>query len=76
MEKSFLNLACRHHIYELILRCVFGVYWPTTSGPNVATFNKFQQKLPNINKNNYKTGLDDEMVGGIGNNFQMLISKR
>lgn len=63
--KSLMNLACRHHIYELVLRSVFEIYWPTTAGPKVSIFNEFQQKWPQINKDNYKTGLDDKMVVSI-----------
>lgn len=65
LNKQFLHLACRHHIYEIVLRGVFELYWPATSGPNVTVFNRFQQAWPNINKNRYKTGLDDELVAQV-----------
>ncbi|KYM96042.1 hypothetical protein ALC62_13306, partial [Cyphomyrmex costatus] len=60
LEKKLIHLACRHHILELILRNVFETCWPSTSGPNVPVFKRFQQHWGEIDKTKYETGFDDE----------------
>ena len=42
LEKDLLHLACRHHILELVLACVFTECVLGSSGPNVAIFKRFQ----------------------------------
>lgn len=58
-------MPCRHHIYELILRSAFEVYWPATSGPNVPIFGRFQKIWDKIDKTNYKAGIEDPRVASI-----------
>lgn len=41
LEKKLLYLPCRHHIFELILKDVFELKIPTTSGPDVPLFKRF-----------------------------------
>ena len=42
MDRDLLFLACRHHIYELLLRNVYEKCLKiTTSGPDVALFKRF-----------------------------------
>lgn len=65
LGKNLLNLACRHHVYELVLRSIFEIYWPTTLGSKVAIFNRFEQAWPKIDEKNSKTGLDDKVVASI-----------
>lgn len=63
--KSLFYFACRYHIYELVSRCVVEIYWSITSGPKVLKFNEFQEEWPRMNKNNYKTGVDNPSVASI-----------
>ncbi|XP_074114868.1 uncharacterized protein LOC141537646 [Cotesia typhae] len=42
LGKELIWLPCRHHIYEIILRSAFEVYWPVSSGPNVPIFGRFK----------------------------------
>ncbi|XP_074106891.1 uncharacterized protein LOC141532455 [Cotesia typhae] len=35
LGRELIWLPCRHHIFEIILRSAFEVYWPVSSGPNV-----------------------------------------
>lgn len=65
LDRSFLHLACRHHIAELMLRAVVETYWKGTSGPNVALFQRFQKEWNEIDKTQYRSGVDDEQVSAI-----------
>ncbi|XP_074106360.1 uncharacterized protein LOC141532085 [Cotesia typhae] len=42
LGKELIWLPCRHHIYEIILRSAFEVYWLVSSGPNVPIFGRFK----------------------------------
>lgn len=62
MDRKLINLPCRHHIYEIILRAVFELKLSKTSGPDVPIFDRFAKEWKNINKNDFKSGLEDEIV--------------
>lgn len=62
LGKDILYLPCRHHIYEVVLRSVFEERMSKSSGPNIPYFQKFQQAWPNINKTNFKPGVEDRVV--------------
>lgn len=62
LKRNILYLPCRHHIFELILRCVFEKKMPGTTGPNVPLFKKFREAWERIDKMTYKSGLEDEQV--------------
>lgn len=55
---TVLNLACRHHIYEIILAAVFSTCSGASSGPNVQLFRRFQKNWGSLDKSNYQTGKD------------------
>ena len=57
IDKDLIYLACRHHVYEIILAAAFTAKIPGTSGPNVSIFLRFQSQWPEIDKNSYKNGL-------------------
>ena len=61
LEKD-LHLACRHHILELVLTCVFSECVSSSSGPNVAIFKRFQQFWTSVDKESYETGHNHEEV--------------
>jgi len=43
--------ACRHHIYELVIRAVWkSIFGKETTGPENPMFNKFKRKWGNIDK--------------------------
>lgn len=65
LGKNLLYLACRHHTNEIILRSVFEIHWDKSSGPNVALFQKFQQRWEQLDQHNYKDGLDDDLVAAV-----------
>lgn len=62
LNRNLLYFACRHHIYELLLRSVVEIYWPTTTGPNMPVFKRFQLHWDNINPAEYETGVMDEYI--------------
>lgn len=52
---------CHHHIYELVLRCVFEEKFGT-SGPNIPFFKKFQEYWSKLNTSNYNAGIEDSNI--------------
>lgn len=59
---DLLFLACRHHMYELILKTVFELKISSTSGPVVPMFNRFQQQWANIDKIQYRSGMQNTYI--------------
>lgn len=57
-----LHFAYRHHIAELILRAVVEIYWPTSTGPDVPIFKRFERAWATIDKTQYDIGLDDHLI--------------
>lgn len=57
-----IHLACRHHIYELVLRSAVEVYWPVTSGPSVPIFKRFKENWKNIDTTIFQSGLVNKLV--------------
>ncbi|CAH0547045.1 unnamed protein product [Brassicogethes aeneus] len=41
--KDLLYFACRHHIFELVLEACFSMCMPSSSGPNIQLFQRFQK---------------------------------
>lgn len=66
LGRRLLHLACRHHVYELLLRKVVEVCWPATNGPDMAIFKHFRDRQwDHIDKKNYEHGLQDDLVAQI-----------
>lgn len=65
LDKKLLHLACRHHIFELVLRNVVECVWPVTKSPNVAIFERFRNKWHTMDKNMFVTGLEDKFVNDV-----------
>ncbi|XP_074114148.1 uncharacterized protein LOC141537202 [Cotesia typhae] len=42
LGRELIWLSCRHHIFEIVLRGAFEVFWPVSSGPNVQMFGRFK----------------------------------
>lgn len=60
--RSLINLPCRHHIYEVVLRSVFETKLSSTSAPEVPIFERFGKFWPNINKQAFKSGIEDSTI--------------
>lgn len=52
LERELLLFACRHHVYELVLKSVFESKIPqVTSSPDIPLFKKFRDNWKSINPN-------------------------
>lgn len=60
--RNLINLACRHHIYEIVLRSVFDLKLSTSSAPDVLIFDRFRKSWINLDKKLFKSGIEDETV--------------
>lgn len=60
-------MACRHHIFEIILKNVAAVAWPSTNSPNVPIFVRFKNNWEKIDKVKYDIGTEDVMIKDILN---------
>lgn len=59
--RNLLSLACRHHIFEIIISKVFN-YFPIEhqSGPDLLLFKTFSKFWKNINKEGYESVMLDD----------------
>lgn len=62
LNRQLLYLPCRHHIYELVLRCIFDLYMPASTAPDVPLFNRVRNDWRYIDAKSFKSGIDDEIV--------------
>lgn len=62
LKTSLLYLPCRHHIFELILGCIFNVKLSATSEPDVPLFLKFKSAWNDIDQSKYRTGVSDKNI--------------
>lgn len=50
LDRELLLFACRHHVYELVLKCVFETkIQQVTSSPDIPMFKKFRDNWKTIN---------------------------
>ncbi|KAE9523392.1 hypothetical protein AGLY_015944 [Aphis glycines] len=71
LGRNVLFLACRHHIFEIILQAVFiEAKFAPSSGPDIPLFKRFIDNWKNINKNEYSVWTDDSMTFDILNNVR------
>ncbi|KAG0718350.1 hypothetical protein GWK47_052554 [Chionoecetes opilio] len=76
VRSSVVDLACRHHVMELILASAFKAnLGDATSGPDVQLFKRFQKKWPTLIKAN-ATIINDprlaDMTNGRGRPLRLL----
>lgn len=66
LEREILFLACRHHIFELVLQGVFSEVklFPMT-GPDILLFKRFQHAWENIEKSKFSTSVSDFYIHNI-----------
>jgi hypothetical protein len=62
---NLLSLACRHHIFELVIGAVFKECMGSSQAPQVLMFKRFQSRWQAIDQTNYATGMDDEEVAAL-----------
>lgn len=57
---SFLWLACRHHIHEIVLKHVFEQCCGPSCGPEILVIKKFQEQWKSIDRTSYSTLLTQD----------------
>jgi hypothetical protein len=65
LQRDLMYLACRHHIYEIMLRAAFECKIKGTTGPVVPLFKKFGEYWSKINKSAFLSGMEDEKITAI-----------
>ncbi|XP_063385404.1 uncharacterized protein LOC134671472 [Cydia fagiglandana] len=56
MERELLLFACRHHVYELVLKSIFEAKIPqVTRSPDIPLFKKFKDNWKNVNPSVFET---------------------
>ena len=65
LDRELLHLACRHHIFELIIGSVFVTCTTVSSGPDVALFIRFKNQYQFLVLSNYQSGVETEVLSGI-----------
>ena len=58
LGRELLLLACRHHIYELVLKSVFESKIQVTNSPDIPLFKKFRDNCSNIDSTNIQIYFD------------------
>ncbi|CAH0555853.1 unnamed protein product [Brassicogethes aeneus] len=62
LGKKLLYFACRHHIFELVLRAVVEIYWPETTGPDMPTYKNFRRIWQEIDQSDFEIGFNDKLI--------------
>jgi len=62
--RPLLNLACRHHVSEIILKKVFSVH-DVSKSPNMELFGHFKDFWPRIDQDSFCTAAADENLADI-----------
>jgi len=63
LDRDILFLACRHHIYEIVLQGVFDeIQLLPSKGPDVPLFKRFKNTWKDIDQTQYLTWLSDASV--------------
>lgn len=60
--RDLLKLACRHHVYELMLKEAFTTKFGATSKPTVAPFDRFRDNWDNMDKSKFSPGISDPFI--------------
>ena len=59
LGRDLLNLACQHHVFELLLTAVFSALVPEVSrSPDITIFQQFKEFLPSVITTDYRTAED------------------
>ncbi len=61
LGKKLLQVACRHHVFELVVETTFGLYFGPTNSPEVKIFNDFKKVWPDLEKSNISPLKDKRM---------------
>lgn len=59
LGKDLLNLACRHHVSEIVLEKVFSLH-DSVRSPKLELFGHFREFWPQIDQTKYRTATEDK----------------
>lgn len=62
LGRSLLPLACRHHIFEIIVGSIVTTQLGPTNGPTLPIFSRFKKCWKSIDQNKYSPGINDEIM--------------
>lgn len=60
--RSLLALACRHHIFEIIVGSIVTSLLGPTNGPTLPIFVRFKKNWNSIDKTKFEPGINDEIM--------------
>jgi len=69
MQKDMLWLACRHHIFEIMLEAVVVLSLGVSQGPDLLLFKRFRTQWVSIDTMDYQTSLSDTNTANAVVNF-------
>jgi len=62
LDTDLVWIACRHHVFEVMLSDVFSVAFRTSSVPDVTLFKRFQKQWPFINREVFTPASNDLFI--------------
>lgn len=62
LERDLLQLSCRHHIYEIVLRGAYESKFGASSAPFPTMFKRFKDAWNGIDQNNFEIGVNDPYI--------------
>src|SRR6218665_3991781 len=75
IEKALLHLACRHHIFEVVLGDVFNSLAGPSTGPDILLFKRFKGAWPSMVYDRIADGMSDEKTATIFNNNKVMMTE-
>lgn len=62
LGRCLLALACRHHIFEIIIGAIFTTVLGQTKGPTIPIFLRFKKSWASIDKLKFEPGVKDDAI--------------
>lgn len=62
LDRELAYFACRHHIFEVVLRHAFEPKLGKNKGPDVPVFERMKKDWNKLNRSKFKCGLKDKFV--------------
>lgn len=62
IDRKLIDVVCRHHKYELVLRGVFELELSKTSAPKLPIFKRFAKSWKIMDQDLFKNDLKDDII--------------
>ena len=62
IQRQLIGVACRHHIFELVIGSAYSATFGKTTSPEVAIFKRFKEHWKFIDSTKCVPGIDDPLV--------------